>query len=158
MQTYRLVSSTLRQSTTVLLKSRSINASFSTKHYFSSCSNMGISYETLKKQNAETSNAIIEHWSSSESFAKLANYEGDLTVTRDQEDADKLQVGIDYAKAKGVIDPDYVPEPYVHLDVLGKTPDQVAKDILDTVAKNSSGNSEINPKPTKIIPVKISQR
>lgn len=98
---------------------------------------MGISYDILKKQNAETSNSIIEHWASSEAFAKLAKFEGDLTVTRDQEDADKLQVGIDYAKEKGVIDPKYVPEPYVNLDVLGKTPEQVATEILDTVSQNS---------------------
>ena len=106
---------------------------------------MGISYELLKKQNAETSNAIIDHWASSSDFAKLAKFEGDLTVNRDKEDADKLQVGIDYAKAKGVIDPKYVPEPYVNLDVLGKTPDQVATTIIESVQKASdaSGGSVI---------------
>ena len=102
---------------------------------------MGISYDTLKQQNADTSNSIIEHWASSEAFGKLAKFEGDLTVNRDQEDADKLQVGIDYAKEKGVIDPKYVPEPYVNLDVLGKTPDQVAMEILATVDKNSQGGA-----------------
>ena len=101
---------------------------------------MGISYELLKKQNAETSNAIIEHWASSADFAKLAKFEGDLTVKRDQEDADKLQVGIDYAKEKGVIDPKYVPEPYVSLDVLGKTPDEVASIIIESVEKANSGD------------------
>jgi hypothetical protein len=92
-----------------------------------------ISYQLLKKQNAETSNAILDVYASSTSFAKLAKFEGDSTVQRDQEDADKLQVGIDYAKAKGVIDATYIPEPYVHLDVLGKTPDQVAEEILQQV-------------------------
>lgn len=101
---------------------------------------MGLSYDTLKQQNAETSNSIIEHWKTSDAFAKLAKFEGDLTVTRDQEDADKLQVGIDYAKDKGVIDPKYVPEPYVNLDVLGKTPDQVATEILSTVSQNSDSS------------------
>jgi hypothetical protein len=101
--------------------------------------NMGISYELLKKQNAETSNAIIDHWANSEDFAKLAKFEGDLTVNRDQEDADKLQVGIDYAKSKGVIDPNYVPEPYVNLDVLGKTPDEVAATIIEHVEKANAG-------------------
>ena len=100
---------------------------------------MGISYELLKKQNAETSNAIIDHWATSGDFAKLSKFEGDLTVARDQEDADKLQVGIDYAKEKGVIDPKYVPEPYVNLDVLGKTPDTVAEEILEQVNKASGG-------------------
>ena len=101
--------------------------------------NMGISYELLKKQNAETSNAIIDHWANSDDFAKLAKFEGDLTVNRDKEDADKLQVGIDYAKEKGVIDPNYVPEPYVTLDVLGKTPDEVASTIIEHVEKANAG-------------------
>lgn len=100
---------------------------------------MGISYDVLKKQNAETSNAIIDHWASSDDFAKLAKFEGDLTVNRDKEDADKLQVGIDYAKSKGVIDPKYVPEPYVNLDVLGKTPDEVATSIIEHVEKVNAG-------------------
>ena len=112
---------------------------------------MGISYELLKKQNAETSNAIIDHWSNSESFAKLSKFEGDLTVQRDQEDADKLQVGIDYAKEKGVIDPKYVPEPYVNLDVLGKTPDQVAEEIIDHVNKANEKLGETDPATGSVI-------
>lgn len=102
---------------------------------------MGLSCELLKKQNAETSNAIIEHYASNGDFAKLSKFEGDLTVNRDKEDADKLQVGIDYAKSKGVIDPKYVPEPYVNLDVLGKTPDEVATTIIETVEKANAGNA-----------------
>ncbi|CAB9527234.1 expressed unknown protein [Seminavis robusta] len=102
---------------------------------------MGISYELLKKQNAETSNAIIEHMASNENFAKLSKFEGDSTVQRDKEDADKLQVGIDYAKEKGVIDKNYVPEPYVNLDVLGKTPDKVADEILEQVNKGGDSSS-----------------
>jgi cytidylate kinase len=53
-------------------------------------------------------------------------------------DADKLQKGIDFAKSKGVIDPHYVPEPYITVDVLGKTPDQVAQSIL-----NSCGEADL---------------
>jgi hypothetical protein len=41
----------------------------------------------LRKQNAETSNALLEHYKDSPSFAKLAKFEGDLTVRRDQEGA-----------------------------------------------------------------------
>ncbi|KAL7565486.1 hypothetical protein ACA910_012225 [Epithemia clementina (nom. ined.)] len=105
---------------------------------------MGITYELLQKQNSDTSNALIEYYDPSTNnagaaeFTKLAEYEGDLTATRDQEDDDKLQRGIDYAKSKGVIDPNYVPQPYVDIDVLGKTPDQVADQILQQV-RNDSG-------------------
>lgn len=102
---------------------------------------MAITYSLLSKQNAETSNALIEEFESSSTFAELAKKEGDAILARDQEDADKLQVGIDYAKEKGVIDPDYVPEPYVEIDVLGKTPDEVADIIVDHANKNKiAGN------------------
>ena len=94
--------------------------------------------DLLKKQNAETSNALIDHWKDSSVFIKLAQYEGDLTIRRDEEDGVKLQQGIDFAKTKGVIDPNFVPEPYVHIDVLGKTPDTVADELLAEVKKNST--------------------
>eukprot|EP00934_Nitzschia_sp_Nitz4_P002032 Nitzschia sp. Nitz4//scaffold45_size130396//53480//54518//NITZ4_003445-RA/size130396-snap-gene-0.140-mRNA-1//-1//CDS//3329552386//2032//frame0 len=107
---------------------------------------MTLSLALLKQQNAETSNGLIEHWKDNASFTKLAKYEGDLTIQRDNEDADTLQVGVEFAKSKGVIDPNYVPEPYVHLDVLGKTPDSVADEILALVEKgtaNSTGTGSV---------------
>ena len=100
---------------------------------------MTLSLELLAKQNAETSNAIITHMADNADFVKLAKYEGTLTMTRDQEDDEKLQVGIDYAKSKGVIDPNFVPRPYQEIDVLGKTPAQVAQVILQSVQGVDSG-------------------
>jgi hypothetical protein len=100
---------------------------------------MTISYSLLKKQNADTSSALIEYWKDSSDFLKLAKFEGESTMQRDNEDGEKLQKGIDFAKSKGVIDPNYVPEPYVHIDVLGKTPDIVADEILAKVKANSTG-------------------
>lgn len=100
-----------------------------------------ITRELLEKQNAETSNALIEFWKDSDTFLSLAKQEGDLTIQRDQEDAVKLEKGIDFAKSKGVIDPDYVPEPYVQLDVLGKTPATVADAILEMI-KSSDDNKD----------------
>lgn len=97
-----------------------------------------ISFDVLQKQNAETSSAVIDLFAADANFLKLSAYEGDLTVTRDAEDGEKLQVGIDYAKNKGVIDPDFEPEPYVQIDVLGKTPDQVADEILEFVQHTNS--------------------
>lgn len=121
-----------------------------------------ITYALLAKQNAETSNALIEHWTNTNStlgtyfryvacsregnqqadFIKLANYEGNSTVTRDNEDAEKLQLGIDFAKEKGVIDPKYVPEPYVKVDVLGKSPDTVADEIIGSVKSKQTTDDE----------------
>jgi len=102
-----------------------------------------ISPELLKKQNAETSSGVIDLLADDSDFQKLSKYEGDLTVARDREDDEKLEKGIDFAKAKGVIDPDFKPEPYVQIDVLGKTPDQVADTIIETVDKNSDGGKVI---------------
>ena len=103
-----------------------------------------VSLALLQKQNAETSNALIEHWKDSKTFLALAKYEGDLTMQRDDEDGVKLEKGIEFAKSKGVIDPDYVPEPYVELDVLGKTPDDVAGEILSKIKENEkSGEGSV---------------
>jgi hypothetical protein len=98
-----------------------------------------ISLSLLKQQNAKTSNALIDHWwKTSDIFAQLAKYKGDLTIQRDNEDAVKLEKGIDFAKNKGVIDPKYVPEPYVNLDALGKTPMIVADKMLAKVQANAT--------------------
>jgi len=104
---------------------------------------MSVSLDLLKKQNAETSNALIQLYTDSEDFQTLAKIEGDAILARDQEDADKLQAGIDFAKEKGVVDPDFVPEPYVEIDVLGKTPEEVCDTIIGYVneAKNESAES-----------------
>jgi len=101
-----------------------------------------ISRALLEKQNAETSNALIEFWKDSDKFLTLAISEGDLTIQRDQEDAVKLEKGIEFAKSKGVIDPNYVPEPYVELDVLGKTPSIVADEILAKIKESDKGTDE----------------
>lgn len=105
---------------------------------------MTISRDILTKQNAETSNAIIDHWKDSEAFLALAKKEGDLTIQRDEEDGVKLEAGIDFAKSKGVIDPNYVPESYVTLDVLGKTPATVADEILGTIKNGNTSSTDSN--------------
>ena len=102
-----------------------------------------VTWELLQQQNAETSSALIDHYAQSPAFAKLSQYEGDLTLQRDQEDDAKLQVGIDFAKEKGVIDPAFVPEPYVQIDVLGKSPADVAALILQHVQSGTSDSNVI---------------
>ena len=121
-----------------------IHSSSPTKRKISDMSSSsGINYALLSQQNAATSNAIIDLYSDSSEFAKLSKVEGDAILQRDREDGEKLQVGIDYAKSKGVIDPNYVPEPYVQIDVLGKTPDQVCEEILETVQKQKSDSGSV---------------
>jgi cytidylate kinase len=94
---------------------------------------MIISYDILQSQNAVTSQAVIQYLQSEPSFQQLASYEGQLTQQRDTEDDEKLDKGIQYAQQKGVIDPHYVPEPYITVDVLQQTPAVVADTILQYV-------------------------
>lgn len=102
--------------------------------------NMPFTYNILSEQNATTTNAIIEHYGSSSDFLSLSKSEGEGILQRDDEDASKLQKGIDIAKDKGVLDPNFVPEDYITIDVLGKNPDQVADEILGTVRKSEGGS------------------
>jgi hypothetical protein len=101
---------------------------------------MPLSYTILSEQNANTTNAIIEHYSTNQDFLTLSESEGALILARDEEDASKLQKGIDIAKDKRVIDPKFVPEEYITVDVLGKTPDEVADEILGRVRKSDGGD------------------
>ena len=102
---------------------------------------MTVTYDLLKKQNADTSNALIEEYASNADFELLAKKEGEAILARDQEDADKLQVGIDYAKEKGVIDPNFEPEPYVLIDVLGKSPNNVSDEIISFVEESKESST-----------------
>eukprot|EP00571_Detonula_confervacea_P009093 CAMPEP_0172316972 /NCGR_PEP_ID=MMETSP1058-20130122/30153_1 /TAXON_ID=83371 /ORGANISM="Detonula confervacea, Strain CCMP 353" /LENGTH=316 /DNA_ID=CAMNT_0013031415 /DNA_START=292 /DNA_END=1242 /DNA_ORIENTATION=- len=100
---------------------------------------MPLTYTILSEQNATTTNAIINHYSASPDFLTLSKSEGDDILQRDDEDASKLQKGIDIAKDKGVLDPNFVPEEYISIDVLGKNPEEVADEILGTVRKSTGG-------------------
>lgn len=105
-----------------------------------------VTYDILSKQNATTTNAIIEHYTSesssksnSDAFLGLSESEGSSILRRDDEDGSKLQKGIDVAKAKGVLDPKFVPEEYISIDVLGKSPEDVANEILYFVRQDGDG-------------------
>lgn len=100
-----------------------------------------ISRQLLAKQNAETSSALIEQLGTSEAFSFLSLREQEAILKRDQEDSVKLDKGIEFAKAKGVLDKNYVAQPYVSIDVLGKTPSLVADEIIGSVKTDSNGES-----------------
>jgi hypothetical protein len=111
-----------------------------------------LTYEILSEQNATTTNAIIEHYTSppssspndntsASSFLRLSESEGASILRRDDEDGSKLQKGIDVAKDKGVLDPNFVPEKYITIDVLGKSPEDVANEILQFVKEDGGVGS-----------------
>lgn len=95
--------------------------------------------ELLRKQNADTSNAIIEHFKEDEKFLQFSKAEADGIIKRDAEDDEKLAAGIQIALEKGVISKDYVPEEYINVDVMGKTADQVADEIISKCGDTSAG-------------------
>uniref|UniRef100_A0A7S2XS30 (d)CMP kinase n=1 Tax=Attheya septentrionalis TaxID=420275 RepID=A0A7S2XS30_9STRA len=90
-----------------------------------------LTFDVLQHQNAETSNVIMKALEGNEGFEKLSQAEGSGILARDEEDGKKLTKGVEYAKQKGVIDPNFVPEPYITIDVLGKSPDEVADTMID---------------------------
>jgi hypothetical protein len=90
-----------------------------------------LTFDVLQHQNAETSNVIMKALEGNENFEKLSQAEGSGILARDEEDGKKLTKGIEYAKQKGVIDPNFVPEPYITIDVIGKSPDEVAETMIE---------------------------
>jgi energy-coupling factor transporter ATP-binding protein EcfA2 len=92
-----------------------------------------LTHSILKQQDASTSNTIIHQLQENPLFQKLAQYEGQLILHRDADDDEKLQQGIDFAKSKQVIDPNYVPQPYHMIHVESLSPNQVATQIWSMV-------------------------
>jgi len=84
----------------------------------------------LFRQDASTSEAVISHLRGEASFQTLSLREGEETAARDAADNDKLQAGVDLAVAKGVLPAGLVPAPYVTIAVEGRTPDEVAAQII----------------------------
>jgi cytidylate kinase len=98
-----------------------------------------VSWGLLEAQDASTSSAIIAAFAGDASFDQFAAVEGADIVARDAEDDLKLEAGIKIAVAKGVVPADHVPEPYIPIDVLGKTPRVVADEILGHCGDHSKG-------------------
>ena len=61
----------------------------------------GLDSASLKKQDASTSAAIISLLEEDAEFVALSKFEGESIVGRDNEDAEKLQKGVDASIAKG---------------------------------------------------------
>lgn len=101
-----------------------------------------ISAELLKKQNAATSEAVIETLKGNAEFDKLSVMEAQAIIRRDQEDDAKLSKGIELSISRGVL-PRITPPHVTQIDVKGKTPEAVAKIITDGVAAGGGKGSVI---------------
>ena len=89
-----------------------------------------VSQAVVQAGDDTTSSAIISVFDGDETFLKFSKAEMDGIVARDAEDDEKLAAGIRMAIAKEVVPADPAVEPTAKIDVLGKTADQVAAEIV----------------------------
>ena len=101
------------------------------------------SRELLGQQDANTSREIIQLFETNEQFLELSRFEGQLISSRDNEDGEKLSAGIQISIERGSLPRDHKPEPYVIIDVLGKTPGEVADIILNDIGDAASRGSVV---------------
>lgn len=92
-----------------------------------------LSYDVLKRQDDTTSNLIIDSFQNTQLFMGVAESTTKEIMQRDQEDADKLQKGIDLSIKQGVLQKLETPPVYQKIDVAGKSADVVAQEILTSV-------------------------
>jgi len=88
---------------------------------------------SLEYQDARTSAAIIDEFKSDDVFVKVSKQQTKEIITRDEEDAEKLAAGIQLAVDRSVLKKQATPPQYTKVDVTGKTPNQVADEIMSKV-------------------------
>merc|ERR1719343_1146066 len=98
-------------------------------------SRMALTADVLKAQDDKTSGAIIEFFKDDAEFQAFAKREMDLIIARDDEDGQKLQVGVDQAIKKGVLPGDRAPPEYKQVEVQGKDAATVADEIIEQLPK-----------------------
>lgn len=91
--------------------------------------------ELLQAQDDKTSGAVIALLKDDAVFQELSKKELEGIVARDNEDGEKLQAGVDQAVKKGVLPGDLAPPTYEQIDVMGKTADEVAGEIMAKLPK-----------------------
>ena len=84
-----------------------------------------VSWAVLLKQNAVSSQAIIDYLEHDRTFIAVSKAQEIAILARDAEDDHKLAKGIQLSIDRGALPADPHVDPYLQIDVLGKTPDQV---------------------------------
>lgn len=95
-------------------------------------------WTVLKQQDAISSGHIIQTLEGNETFEAYAKAEAESIVGRDNEDAEKLQAGIQISIDAGVLPTLDPPPEYVNIDVMGKTSDDVCNIIVEHVGQAAS--------------------
>ena len=102
-----------------------------------------VSVATLNASDDTTSNSIIKAFAQHSAFTALSAAETSDILARDAEDGEKLAQGIRKGIDKGVLAANVVVEPTCHIDVLGKSADAVAAEIVKKLGEAvtwSNGN------------------
>jgi cytidylate kinase len=89
-----------------------------------------VSVATLNASDDTTSNSIIKAFAQHSAFTALSAAETSDILARDAEDGEKLAQGIRKGIDKGVLAANVVVEPTCLIDVLGKSADAVAAEIV----------------------------
>jgi len=87
-------------------------------------------FDTLKLQNSKISAEIIQRYKSMKEFVNISKAARDAIIQRDAEDEAKLAQGIKLAVDKGVIPADVKVEPTTKINVMGKSADAVAAELI----------------------------
>merc|ERR1712100_621641 len=96
----------------------------------SSSSRKFVPVSVIKQQDSETSNAIIQALAGVLEFSKLSEETTKEIKQRDADDDDKLAQGIKLAIDKKVLPSDHKTAPVTKVDVMGKSADDVAAEII----------------------------
>lgn len=96
-----------------------------------------ITFDILERRDASTTNSIIQHFESDQTFLSWADYQSKMILKRDEEDGEKLQHGIDVAVERGTLQKlsKDKEQAYENVDVVGKTPGEVSDKIWEEVLK-----------------------
>ena len=99
-----------------------------------------LTFAVLDRDDDGTSSAVISHFSDSATFRAFSKAEMNSILERDAEDDQKLAEGIALAIEKGAVPPrERLPlEPLTRVDVLGKTAETVALEIIASLGNAPS--------------------
>lgn len=100
---------------------------------------MTIDWDVVQQQDSATSNAIIQLFEADAIFLRVAEKETAAIMQRDDEDDEKLAQGIKIGIDKGVLKADIEVEPTHQIDVLGKSADQVADEVVSKLGTSDEG-------------------
>eukprot|EP00300_Choanocystis_sp_HF-7_P033389 c45728_g1_i1.p1 GENE.c45728_g1_i1~~c45728_g1_i1.p1 ORF type:complete len:328 (-),score=92.32 c45728_g1_i1:59-988(-) len=87
----------------------------------------------------KSTNAIIDEFHGDALFEEVSTHETAGIIQRDNEDNEKLEKGIQLAVSKGVLPAHVDVEPVRKVDVLGRTADDVADDIIAAIGDAEGG-------------------